>query len=700
MTTRRIACLPLALVLVFLLAGTANAAATLTVTSTANSGTGSLRATVAGAASGDTIVLPARAEHYMVTSGEIAIANKDLTIQGGGAPGTIIDADGNNRIFYASGTTALTVAGLTLTGGDLTTAGSGEGGGAIYNTASAQLTVSDSAFTDNHATVTSASANGGGAIYVTSGPLLVSGSTFDDNTSTQTTGTSNNGGGAIFINDGGATISRSYLRDNTATVTSTGSTHGGGAVYINAGALSLTDSSVSGNTASVSSATTSNGGGGIYSNGANITVSGSSILQNTASTSMSTGSAGGGGIFDNSPAGTFIVTNSTLSGNSASPVGTGTGSGGGAIRRNTGTGPTLESSTITDNHTDGSGGGVLSGSAFSLKNTIFAANTAGAGANCSAPTITSDGNNIDDGTTCGLGADEHPSTNPLLGPLGLHGGSTLNQMPLAGSVAIGGGAGCPGSDQRGVTRPQAGACDIGADEVEPPEASTGDASSIATTSAVLSATVTPHLSLTNAHFEYGTTAGYGSSTPATSMGEGEAAVPVEQALGGLTKDTLYHYRIVATNATGIPVVGDDQTFVTSSPVTTVSGFKLSPSAFAVGRASTPRTAVKHGSSFRYLLDQASVVTIKIYRLRPGRLIGRRCRPPSRVLIHRKRCNRARRMGTLTRRKAKAGSNRTKFTGRIGRKALVPGHYRATITAKAPGVGSSTARSARFRIVRG
>jgi hypothetical protein len=54
-----------------------------------------------------------------------------------------------------------------------------------------------------------------------------------------------------------------------------------------------------------------------------------------------------------------------------------------------------------------------------------------------------------------------------LGPLQDNGGPTLTCAPLQGSLAIGYGssAGAPGTDQRGVPRPQGAAVDIGAVEV-------------------------------------------------------------------------------------------------------------------------------------------------------------------------------------------------------------------------------------------
>lgn len=70
------------------------------------------------------------------------------------------------------------------------------------------------------------------------------------------------------------------------------------------------------------------------------------------------------------------------------------------------------------------------------------------------------------GSTSGWVASDLPDgTEPLLGPLDLHGGAVEGFQPLDGSPARDGGA--PGTcsateDQRGVPRPQQGACDIGA----------------------------------------------------------------------------------------------------------------------------------------------------------------------------------------------------------------------------------------------
>jgi hypothetical protein len=106
-----------------------------------------------------------------------------------------------------------------------------------------------------------------------------------------------------------------------------------------------------------------------------------------------------------------------------------------------------------------------------VKNTIVA-NSAG-GANClKSPSgygnITSEGFNLSSDETCVAyftRPSDWNSADSYLGPLADNGGPTLTHLPMPPSKAIEGGSVCPSPDQRGVTRPQGSACDIGAVEV-------------------------------------------------------------------------------------------------------------------------------------------------------------------------------------------------------------------------------------------
>lgn len=85
------------------------------------------------------------------------------------------------------------------------------------------------------------------------------------------------------------------------------------------------------------------------------------------------------------------------------------------------------------------------------------------------------------------------------------------------------------------------------------------------TSAKLAGYVNPNSSPTTYRFEYGTTDAYGAQSPSELepfVGAGGSPVAVKANLSGLQPDTVYHYRIVATNATGT-TFGTDQQFNTA-----------------------------------------------------------------------------------------------------------------------------------------
>jgi DNA-binding beta-propeller fold protein YncE len=131
----------------------------------------------------------------------------------------------------------------------------------------------------------------------------------------------------------------------------------------------------------------------------------------------------------------------------------------------------------------------------------------------------------------------------------------------------------------------------------------------------------------------------------------------------------------------------------------VSGFSISHRVFAVAHAATPVSARVRGTAFRFALSEQARVKITIKRALRGRRVGRHCAKPNARNHARHSCTRFVTAGTLRRGSEQAGSDSVKFSGRIGRRALKPGSYRATITATDPSGNASKPRSVSFRIVR-
>ena len=104
-----------------------------------------------------------------------------------------------------------------------------------------------------------------------------------------------------------------------------------------------------------------------------------------------------------------------------------------------------------------------------------------------------------------------------------------------------------------------------------PAVVTGFAFNITGTSASVYGSIDPNGLPSNVSFQYGTTAGYGSTvTIGTKSGDGVQSI--QAAFANLRPGTTYHYRVVASNSAG-NVVGADRTFTTvaSAPAAVVTG---------------------------------------------------------------------------------------------------------------------------------
>ena len=122
-----------------------------------------------------------------------------------------------------------------------------------------------------------------------------------------------------------------------------------------------------------------------------------------------------------------------------------------------------------------------------------------------------------------------------------------------------------------------------------PTATTAPATNITSTTVTLNGIVVPNKTPTTYNFQYGTTTGYGSTTPSATA-NGNASKTVKADVTGLTASTTYHYRIVATSAGNPPSNGADATFTTPA---SGSGGTGGPGKNSVSISSIP-TAITWG----------------------------------------------------------------------------------------------------------
>ncbi len=416
-----------------------------------------------------------------------------LAITGADLDNTIIDGNGTDRVLDIQPGARATISGVTIRNGN---PGFGNDGGGIALRTTGRLTL------DNSRVFTNTAASGGG-VHVLGGLTL------------------NNS--AIEANYGGGVHNNGGLLDfNNAQVIS--NTHGYGVHNEGQGFLLFDGGTVSGNREGgilndSSDATLTNlniiyntTGGGVHNKAlsaqspGDMTLSNSSIMSNTNDT--------GGGLLNNGPGTDAIVENSRFSFNTATPGnGGGIKNGGTLILKNSlldhnqarsgggidngGFSLDMTNVTISNNMVDDNGGGLHNRTSASLENVTVIGNSAsgmdtggniyvdgdsaqlslrnsivayaGAGGNCvnNMGALNSLGHNLDSETSCGFtAAGDISSSDPMLGPLQDNGGPTFTHALLPGSPAIDNGDdnNCPTNDQRGISRPQGGGCDIGAYE--------------------------------------------------------------------------------------------------------------------------------------------------------------------------------------------------------------------------------------------
>ncbi|MFZ1925622.1 MAG: hypothetical protein WAU42_05720, partial [Solirubrobacteraceae bacterium] len=100
-------------------------------------------------------------------------------------------------------------------------------------------------------------------------------------------------------------------------------------------------------------------------------------------------------------------------------------------------------------------------------------------------------------------------------------------------------------------------------QAEPPTVSTGTEPEAREFGATLGGNVNPNGADTSYHFQYGRTTEYGLSTTEVDAGSGRSSTPVSATVSGLQANTTYHFRIVASNSSGMISRGLDHVFTTT-----------------------------------------------------------------------------------------------------------------------------------------
>lgn len=135
-----------------------------------------------------------------------------------------------------------------------------------------------------------------------------------------------------------------------------------------------------------------------------------------------------------------------------------------------------------------------------------------------------------------------------------------------GSVAGGGGGGASSNNNSDQSGGDGARGQVILTWPDPPSATTTAATGLSSTGATLNGTVSSNGNTTTVNFDYGPTAAYGSTVAAlqSPLAAGASGAAVSAALTGLTCNTLYHFRVRASNAVG-SVNGSNLTFTPPCP---------------------------------------------------------------------------------------------------------------------------------------
>jgi hypothetical protein len=390
-----------------------------------------IQSAVDAASSGDTIRVAAGtyAEHVTI--------NKDLTVNGAGAPLTVVDGTQTGRVFTIN-SGAVSLSGMTVSNGhspdvsNFTGVSRGVDGGGIFNQGT--LTLTNVTVSGNQAgggtdgSISTDGSGGHGGGILNHGTLTLTDSAISGNHAGDGSADATGGSGGGIYNDGTLNLTDSTVGGNRA---GSGGLGGRGGGIFNTGTLTLTNAAISGNVSGGGRDGRGGDGGGIL-NGNELTIINSTIIGNFSGGGHFGDAGSGGGIYNT---GATSLTNSSVSENQSGKGSAGGRGGHGGGIYNAGA-LTLAASAASNNHAGdsvsvgdpGNGGGIYNISTLKMTSSTISGNTAGSsgfGGGLGGGIYSSGGVNINSSTVSG---NLSGAGGPAIG--GGHGGGIYNTGTL------------------------------------------------------------------------------------------------------------------------------------------------------------------------------------------------------------------------------------------------------------------------------
>lgn len=451
-------------------------------------------------------------------SGDLDITDA-LTIDGNGST---VDAASLDRVFDIQGSFLVTINGLTIKNG-LASGFLSFGGG--LNIRGATVVLNNSSVTSNSTAIETGARDAGGGIAVVGsfstpgGVATLASLTLNNSTVSGNTGL--NGGGILCVLCS-LTITNSTISGNTAS----GGNGGGIDVVGNASVLSMNGSTLVSNGVTGASA---QGGGLSVPFGTSVsTLDRSRIVANTATT--------GGAIFES--VGTTAATNNWW----GCSFGPGTG-GTGCVGTPNGVAGSVTSVPFLILTTIASPASIATGGS----STVTASLTLN-----SVSADTSGGGTVPNGIVAAFAGTLGTFATPTAATTSGKAADLFTSNGVAGLSSI-----------STTVDGQTASATLSVVSPPMPTVTTGAAGPIHATGAYLQATVNPNGVAATVTFQYGLTTSYSSTSSPLSVPAGTSVIPVARLVNGLTCNTLYHFRALATNTNG-SVYGADATFTSAA----------------------------------------------------------------------------------------------------------------------------------------